>query len=233
MPLFNTNALTIALLTVFFVVMLLDLFFVPLVVYIVYFRKIDKLINQCLPQEGRQFAAERFFKRKRPDIKQLLGTRYIYLSAFCEDVDSNYETIVNGTIKGEYKYVQNVNFALAAAMMWFVRGNAEKAEELCKKVKTAPPKKPSPLLQSGLQICEIFLFEKESEQFQKISEFMQDNENSSNLSPFRKSILYFRQYQLSGQKELIERCLAAGPNELTRKTLLALASGASIGGDAT
>ena len=79
-------------------------------------------------------------------------------------------------------------------------------------------------IKAGLQICEILLFAEETAQFNLISKFVAEHTNASALSAYQKSILYFRQYQLSGEKELFTQCLIVCPNEMIRKVLNTLAS---------
>jgi len=236
------NILLIILVVAFIVVAFVDIYLIPLFIIKAYVRKLNEFLSKGLIQEHKQYAAERFFKRKRAVIKLILGTHYIYSSALCGETDSRYETIVNKTdLKTVHKrvaekYIIYIRLILAAAIIWFLKGEAENAVELHKKSKEASqfnPTSATPQLQSGLQICEIFLFEEKTKQFQTISKLIKDNEHSENLSQFSKITLYFRQYQLSGQGEYLEQCLAAitPETEILRNMILELAS--KMEGDAT
>jgi len=182
---------------------------------------INRLLEDGKPEAAAQYASERFFKRLR--VRPLLGIYFIYATAFCETTDPRYDEIFGATNLISWRKKPAVlNLVLSAAMMRCLRGETEKARILSEKMKKLPKNKPDPIIQSGLEVC-VLLLEDENP-FEKIEKYLVENKGSKTFPAFRKSVLLFRQYQLSGRDELLTQSLELAPAPFVHKTLLTIAA---------
>jgi hypothetical protein len=246
MQLINHTLLLIVMFGVVAAVFFTDMFYItPKIRTKKYLLKINNLLFERLnPEQCRKYTAKKFRRYRWNKFLNLsLGAWYVYSASVCEDLDSNFEEILscldltgNGIIKATLSIEQKkslskllLNFydlILGAAMMFFLRGAADIAKTLYQKiVNVSHGNTENSAVLAGMDVCKILFFSSDSEQLQGIHALLSEHESDENLSDYKKCILYFRQYQLTGDIELYSRSLSLAPYIFTQKVLRALAAG--------
>ena len=103
---------------------------------------------------------------------------------------------------------EELSLVCAAAMMLRLRNYSE-ATLLHQKICAAMAIKGTrnAFLQSSLALCDILLSSEEELHVTRLTEMLNVDADTKQLSAYKKSVIHFRLYQISGEQEHLAQCL--------------------------